>query len=41
MTERLKYPRTPHLPWSPGVGGDDRVLGHARQFKGLEVAVTE
>jgi RNA ligase len=41
MTERLKYPRTPHLPWSPGAGGDDTVLGHARQFAGQEVVVTE
>jgi hypothetical protein len=21
-----KYPRTPHLPWSPGVGNDDRII---------------
>ncbi|WP_293910538.1 RNA ligase family protein [Deinococcus sp.] len=41
MTDRLKYPRTPHLPWSPGAGGDDTVLGSARQFAGQEVIVTE
>jgi hypothetical protein len=26
FTDRVKYPRTYHLPWSPGVGKDDRVL---------------
>ena len=38
---RRKYPRTPHLPWSPGVGQDDTRLGQARQFAGQEVVVTE
>ena len=41
MSYRTKYPRTPHLPWSPGVSDDDvRVvdLGH---FEGREVVVTE
>ena len=23
---RVKYPRTPHLPWSPGMTSDDRVV---------------
>ena len=40
-TGRRKYPRTPHLPWSPGAGGDDVVLGHALPFAGQEVVVTE
>ena len=22
----IKHPRTPHLPWSPGVGSDDKVI---------------
>ena len=26
MSNRIKYPRTPHLPWSPGKTSDDRVL---------------
>ena len=26
FTWKVKYPRTYHLPWSPGVGKDDRVL---------------
>lgn len=25
---RTKYPRTPHLPWSPGMTSDDRVLSN-------------
>jgi RNA ligase len=46
MTARLKYPRTPHLPWSPGVGSDDLILnaaslGDTHSFAGLEVVVTE
>lgn len=24
--KRYKYPRTPHLPWSPGAGADDAVI---------------
>ncbi|MEQ1571876.1 MAG: RNA ligase family protein [Myxococcota bacterium] len=35
-----KYPRTPHLPWSPGGGGDDVRLGHT-PFDGRAVVVTE
>lgn len=31
----------PHLPWSPGAGGDDTLLGDARQFVGQEVVITE
>lgn len=23
---KIKYPRTPHLPWSPGMSNDDRVI---------------
>ena len=38
---RRKYPRTPHLPWSPGLSSDDTRLGQARQFAGREVVVTE
>lgn len=39
-TPRVKYPRTPHLPWSPGVGGDD-VVGRTLGFEGRRVVVTE
>ncbi|AWN24393.1 2'-5' RNA ligase [Deinococcus irradiatisoli] len=42
MTDaRFKYPRTPHLPWSAGVGRDDALLGDTSRFEGLEVVVTE
>lgn len=26
MTEKIKYPRTPHLPYSPGASSDDKKL---------------
>ncbi|ADV66012.1 RNA ligase family protein [Deinococcus maricopensis] len=38
---RLKYPRTPHLPWSPGATADDTFLVDLRDFEGREVVVTE
>ena len=41
MTERFKYPRTPHLPWSPGASGDDTYLADTSVFAGHEVVVTE
>jgi hypothetical protein len=36
-----KYPRTPHLPFSPGVSSDDKVLDSIEHFVGKEVVVTE
>jgi hypothetical protein len=36
-----KYPRTPHLPWSPGADEDDVILEAADAFHGEEVVVTE
>ena len=36
-----KYPRTYHLPFSPGVTKDDRMLPDCSQFEGKEVVVTE
>jgi hypothetical protein len=41
MSTRLKYPRTPHLPWSPGASADDVLLGDTSRFEGREVVVTE
>ncbi len=42
FTARVKYPRTYHLPWSPGVTDDDRVMGDpSSAFGGAEVVVTE
>ncbi|MGC0313543.1 RNA ligase family protein [Kitasatospora acidiphila] len=38
---RTHYPRTPHLPWSPGASGDDVRTGDLSGLRGLEVVVTE
>lgn len=38
--ERTKYPRTPHLPWSPGATDDDKVLNDVSQFYDRRVVVT-
>lgn len=40
-THRVKYPRTLHLPWSPGATSDDKILNDTRAFEGREVIVTE
>lgn len=37
----VKYPRTYHLPWSPGPSSDDKVLESTGQFVGKEVVITE
>jgi hypothetical protein len=36
----IKYPRTLHLPWSPGVQNDDRVHHSTEQWNGKEVVIT-
>jgi hypothetical protein len=41
MDSSVKYPRTPHLPWSPGATSDDVRLADTRCFEGREVVVTE
>lgn len=41
MSDPIKYPRTPHLPWSPGGGRDDAFLEGISHFEGREVVVTE
>ena len=42
FTSRVKYPRTFHLPWSPGATDDDRVMPDPEAtFGGAEVVVTE
>lgn len=38
---RIKYPRTPHLPWSPGATNDDIHQGNLSNFEGKIVVVTE
>jgi len=39
--DRMKYPRTFHLPWSPGKTDDDRVLSDTSCFEGRRVVITE
>lgn len=41
FTNRVKYPRTYHLPWSPGMNRDDRMMTDAKIFKDQEVVVVE
>lgn len=38
---RYKYPRTMHLPWSPGLQSDDKVIMTLDGFVGKQVVVTE
>lgn len=38
---KVKYPRTYHLPWSPGRTSDDKVLLNLDGFKGKEIVITE
>ncbi|MFJ6822915.1 RNA ligase family protein [Streptomyces niveus] len=38
---RTAYPRTVHVPWSPGVGSDDVRGGDLDGLRGREVVVTE
>ncbi|MDR3031771.1 MAG: kinase, partial [Kitasatospora sp.] len=38
---RVPYPRTPHLPWSPGAAADDLRSGDLSGLAGAEVVVTE
>lgn len=40
FTKYVKYPRTWHLPWSPGATKDDRTLTRLDFFEGKEVVVT-
>ncbi len=37
----FKYPRTYHLPWSPGVTKDDKIIKSTEHFVGKRVIVTE
>ena len=41
MTEVAKFPRIPHLPWSPGDAREDKKLDDVSGFLGVEVVVTE
>ena len=37
---KTKYPRTSHLPWSPGSTSDDKMLSSVEHFVGRNVVVT-
>ncbi len=37
---RIKYPRTYHVPWSPGATSDDKIIKDLSHFVGKEVVVT-
>jgi hypothetical protein len=37
----VKYPRTFHLPWSPGMHDDDRMMSDVNIFEGKQVIVME
>lgn len=39
FTHYVKYPRTYHLPWSPGITDDDRVHKTTEQWVGKDVVV--
>ena len=41
FTDYVKYPRTHHLPWSPGMHDDDRIIPDLSVFEGRNVVVTE
>lgn len=40
FTHWVKYPRTHHLPWSPGITDDDRIIESLDAFIGQRVIVT-
>ncbi|MCB9639389.1 MAG: RNA ligase family protein [Myxococcales bacterium] len=41
MEKRFKYPRTPHLPWSPGISSDDLKVSDISRLEDQEIIVTE
>jgi hypothetical protein len=41
MSDYFKYPSIQHLPWSPGLQNDDRLIENLEYFQGKEVVVTE
>jgi len=41
FTPYVKYPRTMHCPWSPGVHDDDKVIESLEDFIGKRVIVTK
>ena len=41
FTDKVKYPRTHHLPWSENMNEDDRLMDSTQLFVGKRVIVTE
>ena len=41
FSHHVKYPRTHHLPWSPGVTDDDRVIESLDALRAGEIVITE
>lgn len=44
MENRYKYPKTLHLPWSPGLQNDDRMMSFEdviQNFTGNNVVISE
>lgn len=41
FTNRVKYARTFHLPWSPGMNRDDRMMTDTNIFRGQRVIIME
>jgi len=41
FSEHVKYPRTYHLPWSPGMNRDDRMMSDISVFEGQRVIIGE
>jgi hypothetical protein len=40
ISKYVKYPRTYHLPWSPGLLDDDRKMSSTENFAGKQIVVT-
>jgi hypothetical protein len=38
---KFKYPRTPHIDFSPGISNDDKVIKDLSSFKNKEIIITE
>lgn len=41
FADRVKYPRTYHLPWSPGMNRDDRMMSDTKIFESQHVMICE
>lgn len=41
MSEYYKYPRTYHLPWSPGTTSDDKIMHDISPLIGKKMVITE